>query len=381
MHCPSGTQLINSQDGVSKGTFLHDSQQCKPCQAAEYILDPDTDVCQTCPPGLICRGDDAVMNKMNVSTWMKSGSAYRLTSCPPGYSVSSVGLSGTFDATVQQCIPCPKGEECLSAPCNECNPCLPGFYKATVSIDSCTACPADTYNTNSGSQDVSACQLCQTHSSTQGLTAQVNITACVCDAQYYRFTATSTLICLPCPQGATCPDGSCALREASSLFCPGGESIVGSWKMDNISGHYQLIGCPDGFVLNFDQCQVCPASFYCSGGLSTSCASDRFSLPGASTSSSCFASVFVMVVINLPISRPLLASEKTVTFFQVSFARFANVRLEYILVDVIQAGKAGTDASTTDVTLKVATTGAKTAAALSRALTENSSTLNQDLNG
>ena len=88
-----------------------------------------------------------------------------------------------------------------------------------------------------------------------------------------------------------------------------------------------------------------------------------------------------MVVINLPISRPLLASEKTVTFFQVSFARFANVRLEYILVDVIQAGKAGTDASTTDVTLKVATTGAKTAAALSRALTENSSTLNQDLNG
>ena len=109
--------------------------------------------------------------------------------------MSSTGVSGAFDATVQQCVPCLKGEECVSAPCVTCLPCLPGFYKDAVSVDACAPCPADTYNPKHGAQDLSACQACQTHASTLGHTAQTSQAACVCDAQYYAVVTKAASTC------------------------------------------------------------------------------------------------------------------------------------------------------------------------------------------
>ena len=50
--CPAGYQLINSTAGTSQGVFSTDIQQCIACQPGKYIINPNTDVCQNCPPGI-----------------------------------------------------------------------------------------------------------------------------------------------------------------------------------------------------------------------------------------------------------------------------------------------------------------------------------------
>jgi hypothetical protein len=50
--CPAGSQLINSTSGTSQGEFLSSIQQCRMCTPGQYIIDPNTDACQQCPPGM-----------------------------------------------------------------------------------------------------------------------------------------------------------------------------------------------------------------------------------------------------------------------------------------------------------------------------------------
>ena len=363
--CPSGYSLRSTAVARSP-----DLQECQACLPTQYILNPDLDTCKTCPPGLICNGSDFAIPLLVNSTWIRNGSIYLLIDCPAGYSVSSTGVSG-FDATVQQCSPCAKGQECVSVsvPCVTCSPCKPGFYKQAASSDACAPCPANTYNMLAGAQDLSLCQQCQTHATTQNLVAQGSLTSCVCDPQYYLFLHLSSATCVACPQGATCSDGSCALRNTSSLACPDGNSVVGSWNMNNITGLYQLSGCPAGYFLNSNQCQRCPSSFYCTGGQlpSTPCASTQFSLPGSRSITECYAAVFVVVVFNVPLPRPYFLSIQT-TEFQNALARLAQVDAAFVTVDIIQAGS---DSATTDVTCKIATLNAPEANALSNSFTEN----------
>ena len=204
--CPAGYTLRSTALAGSA-----DLQECQPCLASQYILRPNSDACQNCPPGLKCVGTDAVSPVVDGSVWERNGSIHRLLGCPAGYSVSSVGVSGAFDATVQQCSPCQKGEECVSAPCTSCLPCRSGFYKAAVSADACTSCPADTYNPASGGQALSSCQACPTHASTKGRTGETSQAACSCEAQYYAVVVSGLTTCTNCPKGATCLDRSCAL--------------------------------------------------------------------------------------------------------------------------------------------------------------------------
>ena len=185
--------------------------------------------------------------------------------------MSSAGATGGFDATVQQCSPCPKGEECATPPCVVCVPCKPGFYKAAVSVDACAPCPADTYNAKEGGQDLSACQPCQARATTRGLTARTSQVACVCDAQYYAVVTPTSSTCANCPKGATCDDRSCAVRNMSSQSCPGGKRIAGNWTLDASSGAVVLLSCPPGHTLrsrvtagseDLQECQACQASQY-----------------------------------------------------------------------------------------------------------------------
>ena len=50
--CPAGYQLINSTAGTSKGVFSSTLQQCRACLPGQYIVNPNTDECQQCPPGI-----------------------------------------------------------------------------------------------------------------------------------------------------------------------------------------------------------------------------------------------------------------------------------------------------------------------------------------
>ena len=360
--CPEGFELINSTAGTSKGYFSNDAQECKACLPEQYILNPNADTCQNCPPGLSCTGTSAVVPVIKGSTWIPDGTIYRLTGCPAGYSISSTGISGNFEAAVQQCSPCPKGEECISPPCSVCRPCDPGFYKAAAGVDACVACPADTYSTEAGGQSLSACQRCPTFASTQGHVNQTSQAGCICDTGYYPAYASDSLTCVACPAGATCPDGSCALSNYASQSCPDGGGIVGDWVLDNSSGLYVLNGCPAGYYLNAQQCQLCPALYYCSGSTlpSTPCASGEFSIPGSASKKNCTSAVFVVLVVNLPILRPFF-TDQTSSKFQIALAFSAGTDSKHVIVDIIQPGN---NPSTTDVTSRIATVDASTAAAL-----------------
>jgi serine/threonine protein kinase len=352
--CPEGFELINSTAGTSKGEFSNDAQQCRACLSQQYILDPNRDTCQTCPPGLTCTGTSAVVPVIMNSTWVRNRSIYRLTGCPVGYSILSVGVLGTFDAVIQQCSPCPRGEECISPPCTTCSLCQPGYYKASAGIDNCVPCPVDTYATESGSRALSACQRCPTYGSTQGRVGQTSQADCTCGTGYYPAYASGSesFTCVICPAGAKCPDGSCALSKFSSVMCPGGSRIIGDWMLQR-TGLFVLQGCPAGYYLYSDQCQLCPALYYCSGGSlpSTPCSSGQFSTPGSAFKDNCSSAVFVYVVVNLPILR-LFFTDQTSSNFQHTLAYVAGTDFNHVVIDIVQFGN---DPRTTDVTSKVAT--------------------------
>ena len=141
-------------------------------------------------------------------------------------------------------------------------------------------------------------------------------------------------------------------------------------------GVWTLTGCPSGFYLNAQQCQRCPALFYCTGGglPATPCASGQYALPGAGSKEACFAAVFVVVAINVQIPRPIF-SEVQLQFqvsaeerFKRSLARAANLSSDYVSLDIIQEGN---DPGTTTVTSRVATRDAQAAAVVFEALDSN----------
>ena len=64
--CPAGYELINSSAGTSHGDFSSNMQQCKGCLSGQYIINPDTDTCQECPPG----GKHISEHLLSVSLWV-----------------------------------------------------------------------------------------------------------------------------------------------------------------------------------------------------------------------------------------------------------------------------------------------------------------------
>ena len=185
-----------------------DLQECKACGQAQYILNPDTDDCQPCPPGLACRGDDMVTVRVAGSTWVRNGSFYRLTGCPTGYRVVSwTGSQGVFDAAVQECQPCSDGTECtLGSSCVTCSACAAGKFKALQSASPCQWCPADTYNSMSGSKSESDCKPCPALATTNGRTGQTSLASCACPPQQLSLldNVTGQIECKRCPKGGIC---------------------------------------------------------------------------------------------------------------------------------------------------------------------------------
>jgi serine/threonine protein kinase len=128
-----------------------------------------------------------------------------------------------------------------------------------------------------------------------------------------------------------------------------------------------LTGCPPGFYLNAQQCRRCPELFYCTGDSlpATPCASGQYARPGAMSKKDCFASVFLVVVVNVPVARPAFSEaevqlqEPAEERFRDALARAVRLSPDYISLDIIQEGN---DPGTTTVTSRVATVDARAAA-------------------
>ena len=101
--CPTGYEMRTTAERGSP-----DLQECFKCPSpSTYILRPDQDECQTCPPGLRCSGDDTLEPVTTNSTWEKNGSVFKLEACPSGYSAVSINTEGV-DAADQECEQCGK---------------------------------------------------------------------------------------------------------------------------------------------------------------------------------------------------------------------------------------------------------------------------------
>jgi serine/threonine protein kinase len=393
-----------------------DNQECRKCKTRlEYIINPNTDTCQDCPPGLVCFGGDAVEPQLEGSTWLRNGSIYLLTSCPAGYKVATSVRGGVFDPTLQQCEACDEGSECTTPPCTVCSPCKPGFYKDLQAAQPCSECPADTYNPNMGGDSSSSCISCPTKSTTAGKTGMHNRTACICDEDYYSVITRSgreflcqqcparattlgltgqtsidacicseelyavsrrdnSRICQPCPQGLVCPDSTCAVRRnISTRMCPSGHPVVGDWQVDNSSRQIRLQGCPPGYYIYFEQCQLCPAAFYCTGDRlpPTSCASGLFTPPGGETLGSCVRAVFVVVTIGLKMARHEFTDQKTLNFTR-GLAKASESDPGYVVIKIVQSAEIGSQTAAVSVTSDIATADAYKAAALVKKLSLDS---------
>jgi serine/threonine protein kinase len=169
--------------------------------------------------------------------------------------------------------------------------------------------------------------------------------------------------CMTCPAGALCPDGSCAFHHGlSNRVCTGGYLIQGRWEVNNVSKRFELLGCPPGYSAGSEECNVCPAAFYCTGNNvpSRPCLSTSFTPPGANSSTTCKPSVFVTVTVNLPIKRPdfndFLARQ-----FNKALANATRLNPGYVAIKVVQSGD---DPETTTVASDLVVPDAKEAAAL-----------------
>ena len=122
-----------------------------------------------------------------------------------------------------------------------------------------------------------------------------------------------------------------------------------------------LLGCPSGFYLGQQTCQLCPATFYCTGRDEppVSCPEGLFSVPGSISLSNCTSKVFVIVAIKVPIFR-LAFNDEMSNVFQNTLATCAFLNPVYVILDIIQSGSN----STTIITSSIAASDTQIAASI-----------------
>jgi predicted outer membrane repeat protein len=109
--------------------------------------------------------------------------------------------------------------------------------------------------------------------------------------------------CQNCPTGGTC-NGSVLVGLVDGEI----------WMTDLSKGQYLLTSCPPGFYLSntdstgvfshdLQECKLCPASFYCLGGVTprSACPSQSFAPAGTNASRFCATATFVDVSVRMPV--------------------------------------------------------------------------------
>ena len=269
-------ELASCPPGYSKKSLDNEKatqaefQKCQRCnsEGLHYILDPDTEDCQRCPPGLQCHGDNVTVPVTEGSEWSVQSPILRLTMCPTGYKIwPELAPGEEFDndvhAPIQECQACSEGTECTLERCSNCTLCPPGTYKDSPGTIGCRKCAAGKYNTKKGQKSETDCIRCVDGSNTGTqapfLEGATSINDCDCAANMYMSInrtgpgGSISMRCFTCPAAATCPDGACGLRSPPHFACTGIVSsemkhVLGSW-IRGPNEMYRLIGCPTGHKL------------------------------------------------------------------------------------------------------------------------------------
>ena len=164
--------------------------------------------------------------------------------------------------------------------------------------------------------------------------------------------------------------------------CSNGASIVpavpgSQWSVSG--GVWTLVGCPLGYTLQGQQCDKCPAAWYCPGGSipATSCGSGLFSLPGAAFPASCFPVVYTVITTLVPVPRQEFTDAATVTF-QNTVASLLGVNNGYVLLSAISQSASATS---TSIVVNIANADADSAAKLAKSIDSNTFVAGLAVNG
>ena len=149
-------QLTSCPAGYQTQSASHDTPKGHPCLETQYIINPDQDACEKCPPCLTCRGDNVVVPVVENSMWLPEDGVYKLQTCPTGY--SKISVAGEWEQ--QQCTPCGSGSECVLEVCDTCSGCAAGKYKDVAGTQECRSCPQNTYNPEEGATAFAQCKPC-----------------------------------------------------------------------------------------------------------------------------------------------------------------------------------------------------------------------------
>ena len=183
----------------------------------------------------------------------------------------------------------------------------------------------------------------------------------------------SNYMCQPCPVGAAC--------DGSKLF---GLVNASTWAEDLQLGIYVLQSCPAGYQLintlpdssDFSyisqECQLCPASFYCVGGseIAIQCPTGMFSLTGSNKSTACYPVVFVVVSFSMDIARVDLTQPKQEAVIA-AIAEAARYNPAKVIIDSLQSARRQ-QVTSTNLVCEVAADNHQDGQAVAGALTQDS---------
>jgi hypothetical protein len=123
--------LDSCPDGHTKIASPLDDQWCKPCSPAQYVLDPNSGSCMTCPRGALCSS--------GVCGWRPSGEI----KCHNG----DESITGTWRADRERGVllldNCPSGHAKVNSTLENqyCKPCTPIEYIIDPGQHVCQSCP------------------------------------------------------------------------------------------------------------------------------------------------------------------------------------------------------------------------------------------------
>ena len=234
--CPSGhycPQATREPIPCPAGTFNEDTGQsslsdCQPCTAGSFCTEGRSTPNALCNPGHFCP---------------QGSSGPEQEPCPPGTYLGTFGGS-----SASSCLNCTAGGYCQRGSVHPLV-CPEGHY-CTDNLDHPIPCPIGTYNNQTGRTVDTQCTACDPgyYCDTEG---KNNVTG-LCDPGYYCVSRAVSSAPRDGPTGGLCPRGG---------YCP--------------QGSFFFTACPEGTVNNktggqtIDECEPCPAGFYCSGSAQT----------------------------------------------------------------------------------------------------------------
>ena len=269
-YCPAGTgaNWISCPVGTYSNQFgLFEEKQCTPCDSSMYCdKEGQTNVTGPCNPGyycwraatsgsptsqnftkaeefefsggnetVVCRYHEEVAGPCSVGHYCPEGTDYPLR-CPAGWFANNTHM--------ESCHACPGGYYCLEGASNFAdNICPSGHYcPERTRRDTEFKCPEGTFNSLSGSVDISSCVNC-----TPGM---------YCEGEGLSYPTDS------CPEGWYCSLGASQPQTTThGGFCQKGEFCL--------EGSYQPTPCTPGFYCDRpflgNVTGPCDAGYFCNG--------------------------------------------------------------------------------------------------------------------